>query len=108
MLMDRHENRLNKTQEIVGDFGWLVYLREVLGQVRAPPDFVQPRATNFRGLLQARNEIAIALDRLTDSDNLAPANPTWLPSLPTPVDRERICSRCSHLAVCGLFRHTDQ
>ncbi|KAM7539934.1 hypothetical protein Aperf_G00000025032 [Anoplocephala perfoliata] len=103
MLSDRYSDR----RPDVAREGWLVYLRQ--------PDchscqsgLIKPQAASFRGLIQTRNRLAASLKRLIALEDLVlgggKVDVKWNPRLPSPLDRERICSRCPYLLTCGLFR----
>ncbi|VDO08499.1 unnamed protein product, partial [Rodentolepis nana] len=104
MLSDRHSDRFQD----VAKHGWLVYLRQPDRRQMGQSDLVKPQASSFRGLIQTRNRIAASLKRLIALDDLIPEegkeNAKWSPQLPSPLDRERVCSWCPYLLTCGLFR----
>lgn len=104
MLADRHSKRITKD---VSKFGWLVYLRQPEKSDRR--SLIKPQAQNFCGLIQTRNSLATSLKKLIARENLEVEsaendNVSWNPTLPPPLDRERVCSWCPYLFTCGLFR----
>ncbi len=103
MLADRYEGTGAMTANSdVSKYGWLVYLRESDKNGRG---VIKPNATSFRGLIQSRNLLAASLKRLIDLEDLSEGDGgDWIPSLPAPIDRERMCSRCPHILTCGIFR----
>nr|CDS26055.1 dna2 helicase [Hymenolepis microstoma] len=104
MLSDRHSDHFQD----VAKHGWLVYLRQPDQRQTGRSDLVKPQASSFRGLIQARNRLAASLKRLIALDDLIPEegkeSAKWRPQLPSPLDRERVCSWCPYLLTCGLFR----
>ncbi|KAM3185909.1 hypothetical protein ACTXT7_005434 [Hymenolepis weldensis] len=104
MLSDRHSDRLQG----VAKQGWLVYLRQPSQYQTGQSGLIKPQASSFRGLIQTRNRLAASLKRLLSLDGLTyevrKGDAKWTPQLPSPLDRERVCSWCPYLLTCGLFR----
>ncbi|THD23218.1 DNA replication ATP-dependent helicase/nuclease DNA2 [Fasciola hepatica] len=113
MLFDRygsHYKFARKKNVQTARFGWLVYLQDPQSSVTAAsdPGLIEPKMSEFRGLIQTRNRIAAHLMRVTGANLDSPHQGTssslpWKPELPEPTKRLHTCKMCPVQLACSLL-----